>query len=412
MANLSLKNIVKKYYNGFIAVQGINLDISDKEFLVLVGPSGSGKSTILRLIAGLEDITEGELYIDNCLMNDVNRKERDIAMVSQNYALYPHMTAYENMEYELKNRGISEIEIKKIINDTATIMGIENLLECKPKELSGGQRQLVSIGCAIVCRPKVFLMDEPLSNLDAKLREQIKAVISKVYQRLQTTFIYVTHEQSEAMTLGTKVAVMKEGRIHQIDTPQNLYYHPKDIFVAEFIGTPQMNFINVDVAKTNKGIHMNFGEYSIKIPKNIESELEKDGYIGKEIIIGIRPEDIYIDKKTLSKKTINVNVDYTEFLGHEVLVHFKIGKNNMVARINPNSTIKANDKIKISLNINKVHYFDKETQKTIIGLDKKETKIKENTKSSLINKYKVTNIPTIVNNKSEKILNSKDENER
>lgn len=370
MANLSLKNVIKKYHNGFIALQGINLDIADKEFLVLLGPSGCGKSTILRLIAGLEDVTEGELYIDSCLMNNVERKKRGIAMVAQNYALYPHMTAYENMAYELKNKGISDQE-KKLIYDISNMLGIENLLDCKPKELSGGQRQLVAIGCALVCKPKVFLMDEPLSNLDAKLRTQIKTVISKIYQRLQTTFVYVTHDQVEAMTLGTQIAVMKDGFIHQIDTPQNLYRHPKDLFVAEFIGFHSMNFINVSVVKTNDGIYINFGEYSMKIPNDIGLKLEKNDYVGKEIIIGIRPEDIHDDEKftkLFPETVINIDINYSEFLGHEVLLHFIIDKTNMVARVSANSDIQAKDKIKLCFDINKIHYFDKETKKAIIEL--------------------------------------------
>ena len=265
MADVKLKNIVKKYPNGFVAVKNFNLEIEDKEFIIFVGPSGCGKSTTLRMIAGLEDISNGELYIDDKLCNTVSPKDRDIAMVFQNYALYPHMTVYDNMAFALKLRKVPKDEIDKKVREAAKILDLEHLLDRKPKALSGGQRQRVAMGRAIVRSPKVFLMDEPLSNLDAKLRVQMRSEISKLHHKLQTTFIYVTHDQTEAMTLGTRIVVLKDGIIQQVDTPQNLYNAPDNLFVAGFIGSPQMNFIDATISKDDKGVYTNFGEYTSRI---------------------------------------------------------------------------------------------------------------------------------------------------
>ncbi|MBQ7864525.1 MAG: sn-glycerol-3-phosphate ABC transporter ATP-binding protein UgpC, partial [Lachnospiraceae bacterium] len=289
MASLSLKHINKTYPNGFVAVKDFNLEIADKEFIIFVGPSGCGKSTTLRMIAGLEEITEGELYIGDKLMNDVEPKDRDIAMVFQNYALYPHMSVYDNMAFGLKLRKTPKDEIDKLVHEAAKILDIEHLLDRKPKALSGGQRQRVAMGRAIVRNPKVFLMDEPLSNLDAKLRVQMRIEISKLHQKLQTTIIYVTHDQTEAMTLGTRIIVMKDGVIQQVDTPQNLYDRPDNLFVAGFMGSPQMNFINCQVEQAGSDVTLHFAERSIKLPEARAKKLIEGGYVGKEVILGIRP---------------------------------------------------------------------------------------------------------------------------
>ena len=293
MAELKLKNIVKKYPNGFVAVKDFSLDIEDKEFIIFVGPSGCGKSTTLRMIAGLEDISAGELYIGDKMCNNVSPKDRDIAMVFQNYALYPHMTVYDNMAFGLKLRKVPKDEINKKVHEAAKILDIEHLLDRKPKALSGGQRQRVAMGRAIVREPKVFLMDEPLSNLDAKLRVQMRSEISKLHHKLQTTFIYVTHDQTEAMTLGTRIVVLKDGIIQQVDTPQNLYNKPANLFVAGFIGSPQMNFIDAKVVQVGPDVMVAFGEYRVKLPEVKTKALIEGGYVDKDIILGIRPEDVH-----------------------------------------------------------------------------------------------------------------------
>ena len=301
MADLQLKHIYKRYAGGVTAVSDFTLDIDDKEFIILVGPSGCGKSTTLRMVAGLEEISEGELYIGGRLVNDVAPKDRDIAMVFQNYALYPHMTVFENMAFGLKLRKTPKDEIKKRVTEAAKILDIEHLLDRKPKALSGGQRQRVAMGRAIVRNPKVFLMDEPLSNLDAKLRVAMRTEIKKLHNKLQTTFMYVTHDQTEAMTMGTRIVVMKDGVIQQVDTPANLYTKPDNVFVAGFIGSPQMNFVTATLSKENGSVYASFGDNKIMIPNGkVTPELE--GYIGKEVIVGIRPEDIHDDEAFISSR--------------------------------------------------------------------------------------------------------------
>ena len=290
MASLSLKNVCKVYPNGFVAVKDFNLEIEDKEFIIFVGPSGCGKSTTLRMIAGLEEISSGELWIGDKQVNDVEPKDRDIAMVFQNYALYPHMSVYDNMAFGLKLRKVPKAEIDKQVHEAAKILDIEHLLDRKPKALSGGQRQRVAMGRAIVRKPKVFLMDEPLSNLDAKLRVQMRIEISKLHQRLQTTIIYVTHDQTEAMTLGTRIVVLKDGIIQQVDTPQNLYNAPQNVFVAGFIGSPQMNLIDAKLVKNGDDMVLMFGSNSVKLPKTKADKL--GDYVGKTVVMGIRPEDL------------------------------------------------------------------------------------------------------------------------
>jgi len=368
MASLELKNIKKVYSGGVTAVQDFNLDIEDKEFIIFVGPSGCGKSTTLRMIAGLEDITEGELYIDDKLVNDVEPKDRDIAMVFQNYALYPHMTVYDNMAFGLKLRKTPKDEIKKRVHEAAQILGIENLLDRRPKALSGGQRQRVAMGRAIVREPKVFLMDEPLSNLDAKLRVQMRIEIAKLHRRLQTTIIYVTHDQVEAMTLGTRIVVMKDGIIQQVDTPQNLYQKPQNKFVAGFMGSPQMNFIDAKVVKKDQTVSLVFGENSVVLPKSKADVLIENGYVDKEVIMGIRPEDLHDSELFIESSpdsVFNASVNVTELLGSEINLYVNVGETELTAVVDSRCTAQPGDKVKLAMDLNKIHVFDKDTEVTI-----------------------------------------------
>ena len=368
MANVSLRHVYKIYDGGVTAVTDFNLEIADKEFIILVGPSGCGKSTTLRMIAGLEDISKGELYIGDTLANDVAPKDRDIAMVFQNYALYPHMTVYDNMAFGLKLRKFSKEEIKRRVEEAARILGIEQYLDRKPKALSGGQRQRVALGRAIVRNPKVFLLDEPLSNLDAKLRAQMRTEISKIYQRLGTTFIYVTHDQTEAMTMGTRIVVMKDGFIQQVDTPQHLYDMPCNMFVAGFIGSPQMNFIDAKVVVSGSEVRLMFGSNSIKLPENKAKKLIDNGYEDKTVTFGIRPEDIKDEEMFISNSpdtTLEATVKVYEMLGAEVFLYFTVETFDITVRVNPRTTARPGDTIKIALDGSKIHLFDKETQETI-----------------------------------------------
>lgn len=368
MASLSLKNINKTYPNGFIAVKDFNLEVADKEFIIFVGPSGCGKSTTLRMIAGLEEISAGELWIGNTLVNDVEPKDRDIAMVFQNYALYPHMSVYDNMAFGLKLRKTPKEKIDKLVHEAAKILDIEHLLDRKPKALSGGQRQRVAMGRAIVRNPKVFLMDEPLSNLDAKLRVQMRIEISKIHQRLEATIIYVTHDQTEALTLGTRIVVMKDGIMQQVASPIDLYTKPCNVFVAGFIGSPQMNFINCKAVKDGSDVKLEFGSYSVKIPEGKAEKVIEGGYIGKEVIMGIRPEDINDEEIYINSGTDNVldaTVKVYEMLGAEVFLYFTVEGFDITVRVNPRTTARPGDTIKIALDVNKIHVFDKETEKTI-----------------------------------------------
>ena len=372
MANVSLKHIYKIYSGNVTAVSDFCLDIEDKEFIVLVGPSGCGKSTTLRMVAGLEEISEGELYISDRLVNDVAPKDRDIAMVFQNYALYPHMTVYDNMAFGLKLRKTPKAEIERRVREAAKILDIEHLLGRKPKALSGGQRQRVALGRAIVREPKVFLMDEPLSNLDAKLRVQMRTEITKLHQRLQTTFIYVTHDQTEAMTMGSRIVVMKDGFIQQVDTPQNLYDFPVNHFVAGFIGTPQMNFFNVKLTKKADGVYANFGDNSIKVPEGKLKKFVSDSYIGKDVIMGIRPENIHDEEIFLSnapESAITVAVEIVELMGSETYLYLKTSgkEDNIIARVDPRSTARGGDKIKVAFDANRLHFFDAETFNTALN---------------------------------------------
>ena len=371
MAGLKLNGIMKRYPNGLVAVSDFNLDIEDKEFIIFVGPSGCGKSTTLRMIAGLEEISEGELYIGERLMNDVAPKDRDIAMVFQNYALYPHMTVYDNMAFGLKLRKTPKPEIEKRVNEAARILAIENLLDRRPKALSGGQRQRVAMGRAIVREPQVFLMDEPLSNLDAKLRVQMRTEITKLHLRLQTTFIYVTHDQTEAMTLGTRIVVMKDGVIQQVDSPGNLYNKPHNIFVAGFIGSPQMNLMEAVVKKSGDNLSLILGEYEIRLTDAKAKALEENGYVDKTVVMGIRPEDLHDEEAIISSAgpgaVVDADVEVTELLGAEVFLYLTIAGQPVTARVNPRSTAKVNDRIKIAMDLNKIHLFDKDTESVIIN---------------------------------------------
>ena len=362
MAGLSLRNVTKQYPNGFVAVKDFNLEIEDKEFIIFVGPSGCGKSTTLRMIAGLEEISSGECYIDGKLVNDVEPKDRDIAMVFQNYALYPHMSVYDNMGFGLKLRKVPKAEIDKAVHEAAKILDLEPLLDRKPKALSGGQRQRVAMGRAIVRNPKVFLMDEPLSNLDAKLRVAMRIEISKLHQRLGATMIYVTHDQTEAMTLGTRIVVMKDGVIQQVDSPNELYSHPQNKFVAGFIGSPQMNLIDCPVEEANGDVCVVLpdGE-KIQIPADKGQILKDGGYVGKTICFGFRPEDLTeVPKGT--PNTINSVVRVYELLGAEVFLYVDLDSTNVTARVSPDTTSRTNSEVTFAINMDKIHAFDVDTE--------------------------------------------------
>ena len=368
MASLSLKNITKVYPNGFVAVKDFNLEIADKEFIIFVGPSGCGTSTTRRMIAGLEEISSGELWIGDKLMNDVEPKDRDIAMVFQNYALYPHMSVYDNMAFGLKLRKTPKAEIDKLVHEAAKILDIEHLLDRKPKALSGGQRQRVAMGRAIVRNPKVFLMDEPLSNLDAKLRVQMRIEISKLHQRLETTIIYVTHDQTEAMTLGTRIVVMKDGVIQQVDTPQNLYDQPNNLFVAGFMGSPQMNFIDSVVGREGDKVTLTFGSTTIVVPELKAKRLIDAGYEGKTVVLGIRPEDVKDEEMFISsspESVVDVTVRVYELLGAEVFLYLDVDQFEITARVNPRTTARPGDQIRVAFDLSKMHIFDKESEQVI-----------------------------------------------
>ena len=368
MASLSLQHINKTYPNGFQAVKDFNLEIADKEFIIFVGPSGCGKSTTLRMVAGLEEISGGTLKIGDKVMNDVEPKDRDIAMVFQNYALYPHMTVYDNMAFGLKLRKVPKDQIDKAVREAARILDLEKLLDRKPKALSGGQRQRVAMGRAIVRNPKVFLMDEPLSNLDAKLRVQMRIEISKIHQRLGATIIYVTHDQTEAMTLGTRIVVMKDGVVQQVDTPQNLYQKPGNLFVAGFMGSPQMNFLDAKISKNGNDVIATVGQYDIIVPAEKAKVLVDKGYVGKTVVLGIRPEDIHDDAAAIAaspSKPMNSTVRVYELLGAEVFLYFDINGTQVTARVDPRTTSRTGSDIQFVFDMDKSHFFDKESELVI-----------------------------------------------
>ena len=365
MANLRLSHIYKVYENGHKAVNDFNIDIEDKEFIVFVGPSGCGKSTTLRMIAGLEEITAGDLFIGDTLVNDMEPKDRDIAMVFQNYALYPHMTVYDNMAFSLKNKHVPNDQIKERVLEAARILDIEEYLERKPKAMSGGQRQRVALGRAIVRNPKVFLLDEPLSNLDAKLRAQMRTEITKLHKKLQTTFIYVTHDQVEAMTMGTRIVVMKLGYVQQIDTPLNLYNKPKNKFVAGFIGTPQMNFFDATLSKKGDKYVATVQGKDFELPADKQEALKKMDKVPVDIIAGVRPVHIH-----LSQDGIDAMVDVSELMGSELHLHVNSNGKDVVIVV-PTTDIDldavhgSHKPVKYSFKPELMHFFDKETEKNL-----------------------------------------------
>lgn len=366
MANLSLRNINKIYDNGFHAVKDFNMEIEDKEFIIFVGPSGCGKSTTLRMIAGLEEISNGTLEIDGVKMNDTLPKDRDIAMVFQNYALYPHMTIYDNMAFSLKINKMSKEEIDKKVREAAEILGITNLLDRKPKQLSGGQRQRVAMGRAIVRNPKVFLMDEPLSNLDAKLRVQMRIEIARLHKKLGTTMIYVTHDQTEAMTLGTRIVVMKDGEVQQIDSPQMLYDHPNNLFVASFIGSPQINLIETDVTEVDAKIYLANPYFKFEMPADKAKVLKDKGYVGKKVIFGIRPESIHdadeVPGDCLPSSPVKSVVKVYELMGSEVHLYFDLGETQMIAKASSRTKAKEGEEVDFIFALDKSYLFDPETE--------------------------------------------------
>ena len=378
MASLSLRHIYKKYPGGVTAVSDFNLEVKDKEFVVLVGPSGCGKSTTLRMIAGLEEISEGELFIGDRLVNDVAPKDRKIAMVFQNYALYPHMSVFENMAFGLKLSKVPKETIKKKVEDAARILDITHLLDRKPKALSGGQKQRVALGRAIVRDPQVFLLDEPLSNLDAKLRAAMRTELTKLHNRVGTTFVYVTHDQVEAMTMATRIVVMKDGLIQQVDTPQTLYEKPVNIFVAGFIGTPQMNFLNGTLEKRGEDVYFIYEGNALKLPEDKAKDEALAEYIGKEVVAGLRPECIHDDEINIAKcegAVLDAFVDVTELMGAEIYLYLKVqeaGKKDeddfqkLTARVSSRSTTRAGDTIKIGFDMSRLHIFDKDTERCVL----------------------------------------------
>ncbi len=368
MANVTLSRVYKRYQGNVVAVTDFNLEIADKEFVVLVGPSGCGKSTTLRMIAGLEEISEGDLMISGRRMNDVAPKDRDIAMVFQNYALYPHMTVYQNMAFGLKLRHFPKAEIDKRVREAAQILDISHLLARKPKALSGGQRQRVALGRAIVREPQAFLMDEPLSNLDAKLRVQMRTEISKLHQRLQTTFIYVTHDQTEAMTMGDRIVVMKDGFIQQVATPQEIYNHPRNLFVAGFIGSPSMNFVTGRIEESGGTIKFEAPGMSLTIPEGRYELIRSENLIGKEVVLGIRPEHIHDEPmylETFPGGVFEAGVEVVEHMGSEMYLLMDVSGQQVTGRIVARGDVKAGTRLKLGIDMNKFHIFDKETEEAV-----------------------------------------------
>lgn len=367
MATLSLKNIGKRYDNGFEAVQNFNLEVKDREFIALVGPSGCGKSTTLRMIAGLDDITEGEFYIDDLLVNDVEAKDRDIAMVFQSYALYPHMTVYDNMAFALKLRNFSKEEIDQKVKEAAKILGLEQLLDRKPKALSGGQRQRVALGRTIVRSPKVFLMDEPLSNLDAKLRGNMRAEIIRIHKNLNATTIYVTHDQTEAMTMADRIVVMKSGIVQQIGSPKEIYNRPNNLFVAGFIGAPTMNFVKGTISNH----HFHTATYSLLISEQWNEIIQAQGFENKEIILGIRPENISNDPTLLSQypqSKISASINVAELLGAEYILHTDIDEQPLKAVVHSHQDVVMGQTIELAFDMKHVHFFDPHTEMSLLQL--------------------------------------------
>jgi multiple sugar transport system ATP-binding protein len=365
MSSVTFEHVTKRF-GDVVAVNDLNIAINDREFLVFVGPSGCGKTTSLRMLAGLEEITEGNIYIGDRVVNDVPPKDRDIAMVFQSYALYPHMSVYDNMAFGLKLRRVPKAEIDRRVKEAAKRLGIESLLDRKPKQLSGGQRQRVAVGRAIVRNPAVFLMDEPLSNLDAKLRVQARAEISKLHMQLGTTFIYVTHDQVEAMTMGTRIAVMKDGLLQQIDTPQNLYDRPDNVFVAGFIGSPSMNFFDASLTGGDGELYIDAGVFRVKVPA--ERQEPYKAYKGKQVIFGLRPENMHDPEYAppgIHQAVVESKVEVTELMGNEVIVYLNSKDKTYLARVDPRSKMRVGNSVGIAFDMDRFHIFDKQTEKAV-----------------------------------------------
>jgi multiple sugar transport system ATP-binding protein len=365
MASVTYDHLTKKF-GDTVAISDLNIAVEDKEFLVLVGPSGCGKSTALRCLAGLEEISGGRILIGSRDVSNVAPKDRDIAMVFQSYALYPHMSVYDNMAFGLKLRKTPKAEIDRRVKEAAEILGIVHLLGRKPKQLSGGQRQRVAVGRAIVREPAVFLFDEPLSNLDAKLRVQTRAEISKLHQRLQTTFIYVTHDQVEAMTMATRIAVMKDGVLQQLDSPQNLYDHPNNIFVAGFIGSPAMNFFDAKLSESDGKLTVDTGAFAVEVPASKAGPYR--AHVGRAVVLGVRPEDIHDPAWAppgIHEAMVPAKVEVTELMGNEVFLYLKSGDKNYVARVDPRSQARIGHDVQVAMNLDNMHIYDKETEQAI-----------------------------------------------
>ena len=371
MGTIQLRN-VKKQFEKDVVIENLNLDIADGSFTVLVGPSGCGKSTTLRMITGLDDPTEGDIFIDGQKVNDITPGKRDIAMVFQNYALYPTMTVRQNISFGLENKKVPKEERERRVKEICEIVGLTEYLDRKPSKLSGGQRQRVALARAMVKQPKVFLMDEPLSNLDAKLRAQMRVELIELHKKLGTTFVYVTHDQTEAMSMADTIVLMKDGVMQQNDTPQNLYDFPENLFVAGFIGTPQMNIFRVKLEKGIDGVYAVFGENRVKVPAGKLQRFTSDSYIGREVYMGVRPENIHDEQAFLAASPdsiIDVSVEIVELMGSETYLYLSTsGKDdNIIARVDPRSPARAGDKIPVALDANRLHFFDIETEKTILN---------------------------------------------
>jgi len=365
MAKVTYEHVTKRF-GDVVAVNDLDVEIEDKEFLVFVGPSGCGKTTSLRLLAGLEEVTEGEIYIDDRMVNEVPPKDRNIAMVFQSYALYPHMDVYDNMAFGLKLRGTPKAEIKERVEEAAELLGIEGLLDRKPRQLSGGQRQRVAVGRAIVRKPAVFLMDEPLSNLDAKLRVQARVEISKLHRRLGTTFIYVTHDQTEAMTMGTRIAVLNDGVLQQVDTPQNLYDYPSNVFVAGFIGSPAMNFFEGQLVKPDGQIVVETPDFQVEIPEGQQEVYEP--HVGKDVMFGIRPEDVHDPEYAppgIEGARVSAQVSVTELMGNEVITYMETDSNRFLGRFDPRTSVSVGNVVDAVFNMDRMHIFDQKTELAI-----------------------------------------------
>jgi len=367
MASVKYVNVSKRF-GDVLAVDNLNIDIADKEFVVFVGPSGCGKTTSLRLLAGLEEVEQGDIYIDEAVINDVLPKDRDIAMVFQNYALYPHMTVYDNLAFGLKLRHTPKAEIEARVKEAAGILHIDQLLKRKPKQLSGGERQRVALGRAIVRHPKVFLMDEPLSNLDAKLRVQTRAELIKLHERLQATFVYVTHDQVEAMTMGTRIAVMNKGLLQQVDTPQNLYDSPANQFVAGFIGSPAMNFFEAKLVGSDTALAVESQVFRLEVPEKWTADLKP--HLGSAVALGLRPEDIYVRADLpagITGSAVQARLEFQEMMGNEIFLHLVDNGDSFVARVSPRARVIAGEAVDLMIDTAKIHLFDVKTQAALLS---------------------------------------------